>query len=227
MKKKNLLIIALAAIITIGIICCGGDDTPKTFKVTFNANGGNPEPQPQKIEKGGKVTKPEAMTKADYSFDGWYEEISFSNLWDFANNTVFANIILHAKWTDQPKVKPDILLYLPFDGIGYKVTIKSDEKFTSDEWSTLYIQIETVIMRGYNKDMGDPPQNIENKNHFKKVFESDQDAEIVLLNTADYNCEVKSDNYRKVYLKTSAIDTVDFQPVVKFMYDESDPLYQQ
>ncbi|GBU27646.1 hypothetical protein R84B8_01181 [Treponema sp. R8-4-B8] len=42
MKKKNLWIIALVAIITIGIFGCGGDDTTtETFTVTFHGRGLN------------------------------------------------------------------------------------------------------------------------------------------------------------------------------------------
>jgi uncharacterized repeat protein (TIGR02543 family) len=39
------------------------------------------------------------MTKTGYTFDGWYQKADFSgSKWDFDNNTVTGNIILHAKW---------------------------------------------------------------------------------------------------------------------------------
>jgi len=107
MKKKNLWIIALVAIITIGIIGCDGRDTttPETVIVTFNANGGSPTPSNQPIEKGKIVNEPQAPTKENYTLDGWYKEEALTNKWNFASDTVSANITLWAKWNEkQPNV---------------------------------------------------------------------------------------------------------------------------
>ena len=70
------------------------------YTVTFNANGGTPEPTPQYIASGGRVTEPSAMTRSEYIFDAWYKEASFSNKWNFATDTVTANTILYAKWDE-------------------------------------------------------------------------------------------------------------------------------
>jgi len=105
MKKKKLWIIALVAIMTIGFIGCGGNDNPapETFAVTFNANGGTPQPPTQTVTKGGKVDEP-TITKANNTLDGWYTESAFTKKWIFATDTVTAEIALHAKWIpDQPK----------------------------------------------------------------------------------------------------------------------------
>ena len=66
--------------------------------VNFEANGGSPAPNPQSITKGGKVAAPSAMSRTGYGFDGWYKEPVFSNLWNFAADTVSDNITLYAKW---------------------------------------------------------------------------------------------------------------------------------
>jgi uncharacterized repeat protein (TIGR02543 family) len=72
---------------------------PITYTVTFNADGGSPAPVQQKIASGGKVTEPAAMTKTGYAFDGWYKEAGLANKWNFASDTVTADITLYAKWT--------------------------------------------------------------------------------------------------------------------------------
>ena len=66
--------------------------------VSFAANGGNPTPQQQNIAHGGKVIKPQDMSKAGFKFEGWHKETGFHNLWNFNSDTVTENIVLWAKW---------------------------------------------------------------------------------------------------------------------------------
>jgi len=73
-------------------------DPDLKYKVTFQANGGKPAPNPQYIADGGKVVMPLAMTKTGYGFGGWYKEWDYINEWDFAADTVTDNITLYAKW---------------------------------------------------------------------------------------------------------------------------------
>ncbi|MCL1837178.1 MAG: InlB B-repeat-containing protein [Treponema sp.] len=71
-----------------------------TYTVTFEAYGGTPipDPNPQLVAEGNLVIEPSYMTKADYTFDGWYKEESFSTKWNFNSDTVTSNIKLYAKW---------------------------------------------------------------------------------------------------------------------------------
>jgi len=66
--------------------------------VTFNADGGTPEPVQQSISYGGTVSQPGTMTKIGHTFGGWYRETSFNTLWNFINDTVTEDITLYAKW---------------------------------------------------------------------------------------------------------------------------------
>jgi len=69
------------------------------YTVTFNANGGTPEPANQVIASGGKVNVPPAdMTNGDNGFGGWYTDGAFTSEWNFGANTVTGNITLYAKW---------------------------------------------------------------------------------------------------------------------------------
>jgi uncharacterized repeat protein (TIGR02543 family) len=73
--------------------------TLNTYTVTFNANGGSPEPEPQDIAHGNKILQPSAMNKTNYTFGGWYKEGSLTNEWNFNIDTVTTDTSLYAKWT--------------------------------------------------------------------------------------------------------------------------------
>ena len=81
---------------------------PITYTVTFNANGHGTAPSAQSgIAAGGKVTEPNpAPTAAGWTFGGWYEEQSCTSKWDFATDTVTADITLYAKWTENSTSGP-------------------------------------------------------------------------------------------------------------------------
>jgi uncharacterized repeat protein (TIGR02543 family) len=202
MKNRHFWIIALVAIMTFAFVGCGGDESTETFTVTFEANGGTPAPQKQTIEKGGKVTEPPAMTKANSTLDGWYKETAFSNKWNFATDTVTADITLYAQWWAVAETtKP-----LSF-GTDCKVTIKSNEKFIETEWDTLVGKVEDAIMRGYNKGGAG----------FEAMFASSQNTRVILGSGFEHNWEVKDGEFRTVYVKIGSIGTVDFANIVMSM----------
>ncbi len=70
------------------------------FTVSFDANGHGTAPAEQKINSGGKVTKPDDPSVEGYVFGGWYKEAGCTNAWDFDNNTVTESRTLYAKWTE-------------------------------------------------------------------------------------------------------------------------------
>ena len=70
----------------------------KTYKVTFEPNGGSPAPEPQTIIHGQKLTEPPKMTLAEKEFEGWYKDESFTSKWNFESDKVTENIKLYAKW---------------------------------------------------------------------------------------------------------------------------------
>jgi uncharacterized repeat protein (TIGR02543 family) len=75
--------------------------TPIKYTVTFVANDGTPAPGTQSIDYGGLVTQPLAMTRAGYTFGGWYSTSTFTDgtQWNFATGTVPVDgITLYARW---------------------------------------------------------------------------------------------------------------------------------
>lgn len=67
-----------------------------TFTVTFDSDGGSAVAS-QTVAAGGTATQPEAPTKTDYTFGGWYSDAELTTAYDFST-PVTANITLYAKW---------------------------------------------------------------------------------------------------------------------------------
>ncbi len=77
--------------------------------VKFDANGHGTAPQAVTVDKGSKISEPEAPTAEGYRFGGWYadKECSEDMKWDFAEDIVIESFTLYAKWVEQATVKFD------------------------------------------------------------------------------------------------------------------------
>ena len=73
------------------------DVEPTEYTVTFDADGGTPEPAAQKVESGKTAAEPTAPTKEGYDFAGWYLDDA-ATAYDF-DTEVTSNITLTARWT--------------------------------------------------------------------------------------------------------------------------------
>ena len=98
---KNISYLVVIAMIFGATItsCDRNDDKPRNFTVTYNSNDGSEVVQ-QTVVESGKATEPfPAPTKKGNKFDNWYtDNNTFKNKWDFTNQIVSKDIILHAKW---------------------------------------------------------------------------------------------------------------------------------
>ena len=65
--------------------------------VNFDTQGGSPVAS-VKVEHGKTVTKPTDPVKASFTFGGWYKERECTTRWNFATDTVTADITVYAKW---------------------------------------------------------------------------------------------------------------------------------
>lgn len=112
MNKKK-LIFPVLAVLSFLVIGCGNttpststgsssgapsssEDIGVTYTVTFNSKGGSAVKK-QTIKEGEKATKPTDPTKGGHSFDNWYTEDTYENVYDF-NTPVTADITLYANW---------------------------------------------------------------------------------------------------------------------------------
>ncbi len=68
-----------------------------SVEVTFVSNGGSAVPT-QTVTTGAKAQAPEAPTRDDVEFAGWYKDEALTEVFDFENTAVKSNITLYAKW---------------------------------------------------------------------------------------------------------------------------------
>jgi len=95
-----------------------------TVSINFDSNGGS-SLSPLKFDKGDTLTKPKDPTKQGYTFDGWYKDNTFSELYDF-NNPDTSISTVYAKWLQD---EADIILTPEDFNIGpFKIgTVVTDE----------------------------------------------------------------------------------------------------
>ena len=100
-KKTSVGALLLLSAFMLALAVCEsatGTTPDEFFKVSFAANGGEPEPEVQLVQKGGLISLPEEMTKSGQKFDSWYKDEDCTELWDFERDVVIEDIILYAKW---------------------------------------------------------------------------------------------------------------------------------
>lgn len=69
--------------------------------VSFNANGGTGAPSAVVVAKNSKITQPtQVPTRQGYAFIGWYKDQAGTTAFNFATETVSANLVLYAKWQE-------------------------------------------------------------------------------------------------------------------------------
>ena len=73
--------------------------TPVVYTITFNSNDGTSVAS-QNVNAGEKLAEPTpAPTKVGFTFDGWYEDSTFSTKFNF-DTPITDNMTLYAKWTE-------------------------------------------------------------------------------------------------------------------------------
>ena len=73
--------------------------TPVVYTITFNSNDGT-SVESQNVNAGEKLTEPTpAPTREGFTFDGWYEDSTFSTKFNF-DTPITDNMTLYAKWTE-------------------------------------------------------------------------------------------------------------------------------
>ncbi len=71
------------------------------YTISFDSNAGSAVADVQ-VDYGTKIAAPTAPTRVGYTFDGWYKEAGFTNVWNFNMDTVpAAASTLYAKWSIQ------------------------------------------------------------------------------------------------------------------------------
>ena len=71
-------------------------NSPNTFTVTYNSNGGSSVDANDSATEGKTITAPSDPTKDGYYFQGWYT--AEGNKWNFEKDVITDNITLYAHW---------------------------------------------------------------------------------------------------------------------------------
>ncbi|MBQ8249590.1 MAG: InlB B-repeat-containing protein [Clostridia bacterium] len=83
-----------------------GNRNNNTYTITFNSNGGT-DVASQTVIAGGLATEPEAPSKDDVAFEGWYTDTALTNRFDFTT-PITSDIILYANWVSGFTVSFDL-----------------------------------------------------------------------------------------------------------------------
>ncbi|MCM1211007.1 MAG: InlB B-repeat-containing protein [Blautia sp.] len=72
------------------------------YDVTFQSAHGSGFPRTKQIREGGYIEKSADLNlepvEAGFSFEGWYKDEAFTQIWDFEQDTVLGPTTLYAKW---------------------------------------------------------------------------------------------------------------------------------
>lgn len=110
----------------------GGGEVTK-YTVTFDVQDHGEAPTSVEVDEGGKVTKPTDPSATGWTFDGWFKEAACTNAWDFANDTVTANVTLYAKWTENAEDLVSVTFNLQGHGENWHVAVKPGETVSKPE----------------------------------------------------------------------------------------------
>lgn len=71
------------------------------FIVTFDSNGGTPQPPNQRIAEGGMATEPTGMSREGFTLEGWYRNAACTIRWNFDEDAITDNITIYARWVKE------------------------------------------------------------------------------------------------------------------------------
>ena len=103
--------------------------TASIYDVTFDPDGGAPEPAGQKVIAGEKAAAPDAMTKSGFVFGGWYDNDGFDGVPYSFDAQVFADLELYAKWLPDSEIAHTVTFH-PDGGIpepAQQIVIEGEE----------------------------------------------------------------------------------------------------
>jgi hypothetical protein len=92
-----------------------------------------------------------------------------------------------------------------------KVTISSPDEHLPSAWIALCNDVVNALNAAYNTASG------AGKSEFRRVFDNDAGAQIVLGNNFTHNWEVRDNDFYTLYLKTGSIATAGYTDAINNM----------
>ena len=98
-KRRFAIFVTVAFVISAVFTSCNNDDEDdkNEFTVQFDSRGGSAI-EPQTVNEGGAITKPNDPVRNGFAFDGWYRDENFYDTWNFVDDKVNGDMTLYAKW---------------------------------------------------------------------------------------------------------------------------------
>lgn len=95
-------------------------DVKESYTVTFRTKTSDVEIPSQTVNHGGKIVEPDAalMQHEGYTFEGWYEDSSLRFPWDFDQDVVVKDMMLHAKWSKDDVIPWTVTYHMSPEVIG-------------------------------------------------------------------------------------------------------------
>lgn len=99
----------------------GDDNTPKTFDIVYELNGGkNHADNPKKYSTDKLPVELKAPSKTDFTFEGWYKEKEFKNKVEKIEKGTTGKLTFYAKWSAIPSASYKVIhLWQPVTGDTY------------------------------------------------------------------------------------------------------------
>ena len=101
----------------------GDDNTPKTFDIVYELDGGtNHADNPKKYSTDKLPVELKAPSKTDFTFEGWYKEKEFKNKVEKIEKGTTGKLTFYAKWSAIPSASYKVIhLWQPVTGDTYVV----------------------------------------------------------------------------------------------------------
>lgn len=101
MKRKSVIFLIVALVLSITSIALVGCNPTATYTVKFDLNYADaPKTIPNKtVESGKTVQEPTAPTRDNFVFKGWYKDADVKTPFDFATEKITKDTTLYAKWS--------------------------------------------------------------------------------------------------------------------------------
>ncbi len=119
------------------------------LSLQFDMQGHGNQLSALEVKSGDKVTEPKKPEAEGYTFGGWYKDAACTIAWNFETDTVTADTVLFAKWTEN---QPDeYMVTFDMQGHGTQIlplTVKDGEKVPKPEDPSA----EGYFFEGWYKD---------------------------------------------------------------------------